>query len=64
MSTHSTQQIDVDTGQIEDRNANNMKNNPYPNKEVLNLVENQQRNEDLNKSSCKGILIEMEYCNQ
>ena len=64
MSTHLTQQIDVDTGQIEDRNVNNMKNNPYPNKEVLNLVENQQRNEDSNEISCKGILIEMEYCNQ
>ena len=40
MSTYSTQQMDVDTGQIEDRNINNMKNNPYQNKDVLNLVEN------------------------
>ena len=64
MSTHSTQQMDVDTGQIEDRNVNNMKNNLYQNKDVLNLVENQQINKDSNESSHKGILIEIEYCNQ
>ena len=36
--------MDVDTGQSNTRNKIYMKNDPRPNKEVTNLVENQNQN--------------------
>ena len=53
--------MEVDTGQTDSRNANNTKNNPNMNKEVLNLVKNQQKNADSTINQSKGILLEMEY---
>ena len=41
MSTLIDHHMDVDTGQSNIRNENYKKNDPIPNKELLNLVENQ-----------------------
>ena len=46
------------------RNEISMENNPKKEKEVVNSSENQQNNEDLKKSTCKGILLEMNYRNE
>ena len=38
-----------------------MKNDPRPNKEVTNLVENQNQNQYFQQMEYKGILIKMDY---
>ena len=53
--------MDVNTGQSNIINENYKKNNPIPNKEVLNLVENQNQNQCFQQTEYKGILIEMDY---
>jgi len=53
--------MDVDTGQSNTRNENYKKNDPIPNKEVLNLVKNQNQNQFFQQIEYKGILIEMDY---
>ena len=64
MSTLINQQIDIDMGQKSNRNEISMENNPKKEKEVVNSSENQQNNKDLKKSTCKGILLEMDYRNE
>ena len=53
--------MDVDTGQTNTRNEIYTKNDPRPNKEVTNLVKNQNQNQGFKQTECKGILIEIDY---
>ena len=64
MSTLIDQQMDIDIGQKSNRNEISMENDPKKKKEVVNLSKNQQNNKDLKKSTCKGILLEMDYRNK
>jgi predicted transglutaminase-like protease len=56
--------MDIDTGQKSNRNEISMENDSKKEKEVVNSSENQQNNEDLKKSICKGILLEIDYWNE
>ena len=56
--------MDIETDQKSNRNEILMENDPKKKKEVVNSSENQQNNEDLKKSTCKEILLKMDYWNE
>ena len=64
MSTPSTTQMDIDTGQTGKKNKNFIENYLETNQELSKIDNYNEQQTTLKKSQQKGLLLEIEYWNE